>query len=99
LAKRNLVKSLLFSALDKVIYYKGDFLQDSTKPLLTTQNRLETSLKKFALFSTCVFKYVLRFLCTDVAVREREKATEINRQNEREKENERKIVLAINCCI
>jgi hypothetical protein len=50
LAKKNFVKSLLISALDKVIYYKGTFLQYSTKPLLTTQNRLETSCKKFALF-------------------------------------------------
>jgi hypothetical protein len=43
LAKKNLVKSLLISTLDKVIYYKGTFLQGSTKPLFTTQNRLETS--------------------------------------------------------
>jgi hypothetical protein len=42
-AKKKLVKSPLISTLDKVIYYKGKFLQDSTKPLLTTQNRLETS--------------------------------------------------------
>jgi hypothetical protein len=28
LAKKNLVKSLLISILDKVIYYKGTFLQD-----------------------------------------------------------------------
>jgi hypothetical protein len=40
---KNLVKSLLISTLDKVIYYKGAFLQDSTKPLFMTQNRLETS--------------------------------------------------------
>jgi hypothetical protein len=34
-----LVKSPLISTLDKVIYYKGTFLQASTKPLFTTQNR------------------------------------------------------------
>jgi hypothetical protein len=33
---KNLVKSLLISTLDKVIYYKGTFLQDSTKPPFTT---------------------------------------------------------------
>jgi hypothetical protein len=38
LAKKNLAKSLLISTLDKVIYYKGTFLQGSTKPLFTTQN-------------------------------------------------------------
>jgi hypothetical protein len=43
LAKKNLVKCLLISTLDKVIYYNGAFLQGSTKPLFTTQNRLETS--------------------------------------------------------
>jgi hypothetical protein len=42
LAKKNLVKSLLISTLDKVFYYKGAFLQGSAKPLFTTQNRLET---------------------------------------------------------
>jgi hypothetical protein len=42
-AKKTLVKSLLISTLDKVIYYIGTFLQGSTKPLFTTQNRLETS--------------------------------------------------------
>jgi hypothetical protein len=36
-------KNLLISTLDKVIYYKGTFLQDSIKPLITTQNRFETS--------------------------------------------------------
>jgi hypothetical protein len=40
---KTFVKSLLISTLDKVIYHKGTFLQDSTKPLFTTQNRLETS--------------------------------------------------------
>jgi hypothetical protein len=42
-AKKNLVKSLLISTLDKVIYYIGTFLQGSTKPLFTTQNRVEIS--------------------------------------------------------
>jgi hypothetical protein len=41
--KKNLVKSLLISTLDKVIYYIGTFLQGSTKPLFTTQNRVEIS--------------------------------------------------------
>jgi hypothetical protein len=40
---KNLVERVLISTLDKVIYYKGTFLQGSTKPLFTTQNRLETS--------------------------------------------------------
>jgi hypothetical protein len=40
---------MLISTLDKVIYYKGTFLQGSTKPLFTAQNRLETSGETFAL--------------------------------------------------
>jgi hypothetical protein len=43
LGRKNLVKSLLISTLDKVIYYIGTFLQGSTKPLFTSQNRVETS--------------------------------------------------------
>jgi hypothetical protein len=42
---KNLAKSPLISTLDKVIYYKETFLQGSTKPLFTTQNKLETSRK------------------------------------------------------
>jgi hypothetical protein len=42
-AKKTLVKSLLISALDKVIYYIGTFFQGPTKPLFTSQNRVETS--------------------------------------------------------
>jgi hypothetical protein len=41
--EKNLVKSLLISTLDKVIYYIGAFLQGSTKTFFTTQNRLEIS--------------------------------------------------------
>jgi hypothetical protein len=41
--KKNLVKSLLISTLDKLIHYKGTFLQGSTKPLFTTQNRVKIS--------------------------------------------------------
>jgi hypothetical protein len=41
--EKNLVKSLLLSTLDKVIYYIGSFLLGSTKPLFTTQNRVEIS--------------------------------------------------------
>jgi hypothetical protein len=40
---KKLVKSLLISTLDKVIYYIETFLQGSTKPLFTTQNRVEIS--------------------------------------------------------
>jgi hypothetical protein len=32
--KKKLLKSLLISTIDKVIYYSGTFLQGSTKPLL-----------------------------------------------------------------
>jgi hypothetical protein len=55
ICQKNLVKSLLISNLYKVIYYKRTFLQDSTKPLFTTPNRLETSWKNSPLFSTCFF--------------------------------------------
>jgi hypothetical protein len=48
--QKNLVKSLLISTLDKVIYYIGTFLQGSTKPLFTAQNRVETSWKKIRPF-------------------------------------------------
>jgi hypothetical protein len=42
--EKTLVKSLLISTLvDRAIYYNGTFLQDSTKSLFTTQNRLKTS--------------------------------------------------------
>jgi hypothetical protein len=41
--EKKLEKSLLVSTLDKEIYYKETFLQGSTKPLFTTQKRLETS--------------------------------------------------------
>jgi hypothetical protein len=41
--KEHLVKNWLISTLDKVIYYKGIFLQGSAKPLFTTQNRVEIS--------------------------------------------------------
>jgi hypothetical protein len=33
LGKEHLVKNWLITTLDKVIYYKGTFLQGSTKPL------------------------------------------------------------------
>jgi hypothetical protein len=48
--KEHLVKNWLLSTLDRVIYYKGTFLQGSTKPLFTTQNRLETSWKNLPVF-------------------------------------------------
>jgi hypothetical protein len=41
---KTVVKSLLISTQDKVIYYIGTFyVQGSTKPLFTSQNRVETS--------------------------------------------------------
>jgi hypothetical protein len=43
LGEKTLAKSLLISTLDKVIYFIGTFLQGSTKPLFTLQNRVETS--------------------------------------------------------
>jgi hypothetical protein len=43
LGEKNLVKNLLISTLDRVIYYNGTFLQGSTKPLFASQNRVETS--------------------------------------------------------
>jgi hypothetical protein len=49
-AKKTLVKSLLFSTLDNVIYNNGTIFLQSTKPLFTSQNRVETSWKKFAHF-------------------------------------------------
>jgi hypothetical protein len=42
-AKKNLVKSLLISNIDKAIYYIRAFLQGSPKPLLASQNRMEIS--------------------------------------------------------
>jgi hypothetical protein len=43
LGKEHLVKNWLISTLDKVIYFKGTFFLRSTKPLFTSQNRVETS--------------------------------------------------------
>jgi hypothetical protein len=37
---KNLVKSLLISTLDKVIYNIGTFLQGSTKPLFTSLHKI-----------------------------------------------------------
>jgi hypothetical protein len=41
LGKEHLVKNWLISTLDKVIYFKRDNFQWSTKPLFTAQNRVE----------------------------------------------------------
>jgi hypothetical protein len=49
--QKNLVKSLLISTLDKVIYYIGKCLQGSTKPFFTTQTRLEISSKQEQAFA------------------------------------------------
>jgi hypothetical protein len=51
LGKEHLVKNRLISTLDKVIYFKGTIFQRSTKPLFTSQNRVEISCKNFSLFS------------------------------------------------
>jgi hypothetical protein len=42
-AKKTLVKSLLITTLEKVIYNIATFLQGSTKPLFTSQTRVENS--------------------------------------------------------
>jgi hypothetical protein len=55
LGKEHFVKNWLISALDKVIYFKGTMFQRSTKPLFTSQNRVEISRKNSPLF-------LLRFL-------------------------------------
>jgi hypothetical protein len=44
--KKTIVKSLLISTQDKVIYYKETFYRGQLKPHFTTQNRYETSWKK-----------------------------------------------------
>jgi hypothetical protein len=41
--KEHLVKNWLIYTLDKVIYFKGTIFLWSTKPLKTSQNRVETS--------------------------------------------------------
>jgi hypothetical protein len=43
LGKEHLVKNQLISTLDEVIYFKGKIFQGSTKPLFTSQNRVEIS--------------------------------------------------------
>jgi hypothetical protein len=43
LGKEHLVKNRLISTLDKVIYFKGTIFLWSTKPLFTSQNRVEAS--------------------------------------------------------
>jgi hypothetical protein len=43
LGKEHLVKNWLISALDKAIYFKGTIFQQSTKPIFTSQNRVELS--------------------------------------------------------
>jgi hypothetical protein len=43
LGKEHPVKNWLISTLDKVIYFKGTIFLRPTKPLFTTQNRIETS--------------------------------------------------------
>jgi hypothetical protein len=43
LGKEHLVKNRLIFTLDKVIYFKGTIFQWSSKPLFTSQNRVEIS--------------------------------------------------------
>jgi hypothetical protein len=52
LGKEHLAKNWPISTLDKVIYFKGTIFQRSTKPLFTSQNRVEISWKKLSLFSS-----------------------------------------------
>jgi hypothetical protein len=51
LGKEHLVKNWPISTPDKVIYFKGTIFQRPTKPLFTSQNRVEISRKKLSLFS------------------------------------------------
>jgi hypothetical protein len=54
-AKKNFVKSLLISTLDKAINYIGTFLQGSK--ILSLLHKIGwRSAEKITLFSTCVFK-------------------------------------------
>jgi hypothetical protein len=48
--KEYLVKNWLISTLDKVIYFKGTIFRRSTKPLFTSQNRVETAEKILPFF-------------------------------------------------
>jgi hypothetical protein len=43
LGKEHLEKNRLIFTLDKVIYFKGTIFQWSSKPLFTSQNRVEIS--------------------------------------------------------
>jgi hypothetical protein len=43
LGKEQLVKNWLISTLDKVIYFKWTIFQRPTKPLFSSQNRVEIS--------------------------------------------------------
>jgi hypothetical protein len=57
LGKEHLVKNWLVSALGKVIYFKETIYHGSTKPLLTSQNRVEIrkNEKMAHVFQTCFF--------------------------------------------
>jgi hypothetical protein len=50
LGKNTLYKTRLIYTLDKVIYFKGTIFQWSTKPLFTSQNRVEISSKNYPFF-------------------------------------------------
>jgi hypothetical protein len=50
LGKEHLAKNRLISTLDKVSNFKGTIFQRSSKPLFTSQNRLEINGKKLSLF-------------------------------------------------
>jgi hypothetical protein len=64
LGKEHLVKNWLISTLYKLIYFKWTIFLRSTKPLFTTQNRVDTSWKKFSRFfqHACSMYVDLRFL-------------------------------------
>jgi hypothetical protein len=61
LGKEHLLKNWLISTLDKVITFKGAIFEASTKPLFTSQNRVEISCKNLSLFSNTLLLGFLWF--------------------------------------
>jgi hypothetical protein len=55
LAKKTLVKSVLISTLDRVIYYKGTFYRTQQNHSLKHKIGWRPAEKYSPLFSTCVF--------------------------------------------
>jgi hypothetical protein len=60
--KELLAKNQLISTLDKVIYFKGTIFQGCTKPLFTSQNRVEISWKNVSFFKHASSRVALGFL-------------------------------------